>query len=536
MGTTACNGGCSDLQTDVDHCGACDTPCPDRPNTVASCAAHSCHYECAFGFVDLNGDLQTSGATGCECHLTDPNDKPDLSFSDSNCDGIDGKKDSAVFVSPAGNDLNPGTLAAPKKTLGAAIASAATFTPARDVYVATGTYPEALVLVSGVSIYGNFNASTGWSRSVGGVTQINSPTTPAVLAEGLNQRTELQLLRITAPGATGVGASSEGVRVVNSTGPVELRVLTIAAGSGTAGTDGGDGTPGAGGSGGTQGATGPGGHGTGGGSSCGARGGGGGNGVTGLQAGFGGVSGVTVPGGGQGGVGGPMGTAYGSCGLNPTVGQSAPNNAQPGNPGPSGANGVPSSHLGLFSSNGYQASVGGDGTNGGPGGGGGGGASGGGGGGSPCLDSSSGSGGGGGGGGCGGASGGGGAGGGGSFGIVSVSSTVSVDQSHFTTVAGGKGGNGGGGGGGGGGGNGSSGGLPSSNAAGAGAPGREGGVGGAGGGGAGGAGGPSVCIAYRGTPPTSSANVCVHGLGGSGGTGGTSPGATGATGDLLEFP
>src|SRR2546425_8871423 len=44
-------------------------------------------------------------------------DLPDPMNEDSNCDGIDGTADYAIFVSPTGNDANPGTKDQPVKTI-----------------------------------------------------------------------------------------------------------------------------------------------------------------------------------------------------------------------------------------------------------------------------------------------------------------------------------------------------------------------------------------------------------------------------------
>ena len=52
-------------------------------------------------------------------------DLPDLFFVDSNCDGIDGTADNAVFASPTGNDMNPGTKDKPKRQIQAAVVAAA---------------------------------------------------------------------------------------------------------------------------------------------------------------------------------------------------------------------------------------------------------------------------------------------------------------------------------------------------------------------------------------------------------------------------
>lgn len=62
---------------------------------------------------DLDGDL-TGGAA--DCAPLDPSvhpgapDRPDLDFTDTNCDGIDGDKSQAIFVSAVdGNDAGTGT-------------------------------------------------------------------------------------------------------------------------------------------------------------------------------------------------------------------------------------------------------------------------------------------------------------------------------------------------------------------------------------------------------------------------------------------
>ncbi len=48
--------------TSVAHCGGCGMACAARANSVASCAAGRCAYECATGFADCDGDA----ANGCE--------------------------------------------------------------------------------------------------------------------------------------------------------------------------------------------------------------------------------------------------------------------------------------------------------------------------------------------------------------------------------------------------------------------------------------------------------------------------------------
>src|SRR5215208_3371238 len=77
-----------------------------------------------------------------DCGPADPKifpgapDLPDLSFVDSNCDRIDGTETSAVFVSPLGQDTNPGTKAAPMRSLQGAVTRAAEM--GKQVYAAAG--------------------------------------------------------------------------------------------------------------------------------------------------------------------------------------------------------------------------------------------------------------------------------------------------------------------------------------------------------------------------------------------------------------
>ena len=62
------------LQTDAANCGACGRSCEalKGANTVVTgCAAGTCQFACAVGFVDLNGDLAFGSAgNGCECQVS----------------------------------------------------------------------------------------------------------------------------------------------------------------------------------------------------------------------------------------------------------------------------------------------------------------------------------------------------------------------------------------------------------------------------------------------------------------------------------
>ena len=543
LNTTACDGLYS-CDATRKYCVRATKPCPDRANAATACTASgqttTCAWTCNATYVDLDGDLSRpppGTSDGCECHATDLVDKPTLAMVDGNCDGIVGNIANAIFVDTvSGNDANAGTMALPKKTIGAGITTAAAAQPLKDVYVSKGTYNELVTMSDGVSVYGGYDASNKWARALTNVTATVSSTPIGVLAANLAKVTELQLFNVTSANASGTngsgdGNSSYGVLVLGSSGGVTINGCIITSGSGATGASGANGNGGApGASGGDASNENPGG---GGGSSCGASGGQGGPGVSGVTQGVNGNNGTTVSSGGQGANGGPGGGA-GYCNtVNAGNGGNAPpvtTNGSQGNPGTNGS--VGASFGGFDGAGNYQPPSGGDGlTWGAPGGGGGGGGSGGGTShgcgflGTGCCSSTSGGGGGGGGGGCGGQFGRGGRGGGSSFAIASVGSTLIVTGStKLTTTNGGAGGQGGSGGGGGGGGNpgGGGGGTNSGNhPAGNGASGSSGGFGGVGGGAAGGTGGASICIAYKGTSPTSTGTQCTLGGGGTGGSGGS---------------
>jgi hypothetical protein len=430
-------------------------------------------------------------------------------------------KDNALFVNGgSGDDGNPGTRALPKRTIQAAVDTAA-LTNA-DVYVTAANYVAGtFVLANRVSLYGGYDAD--WQRDSSRMFSTLIGGTRAVSGDGVSNLT-LDGLRIRSADATVVGESSYALVLANASDVAITRnVMTVGHGAGggngargadgtyvPAHMDGGDGgagscdgpTRGLGGVGASAiGTTGPN-----------AGGAGGMGGAEGLFTGEGGYMGASPNGqwtpAGAGGAGGNPGSAGGS--------------GWDGTNGADGGVGIPGANMGTFSDTGYlAANAGGTGTSGisGAGGGGGGG---GGGQGGPLVNDGTGNGGGGGGsGGVGGSGGAGGGGGGGSFAIYLVNvSAVTIRSNSLTVGAGGSGGPGGFGGLGGAGGIGGAGGNNCTSEIGAGGEGGNGGRGGDGGRGGGGTGGPSVAIAADGvsqfTAPLME-NVISLGGGGAGG-------------------
>jgi len=144
------------------NCGKCGKNCAALtfPNAVGRCDASGdvpfCTIGCDDGWLDVDGNP----ANGCECTPVAGPDNPEVVAgpgNDSNCDGIDGEKDNAIFVSKEGSDANSGAFGDPKRTIQAGVDAAAS-AGKRDVYVATGVYNESVRLETGVRVYGGYSS------------------------------------------------------------------------------------------------------------------------------------------------------------------------------------------------------------------------------------------------------------------------------------------------------------------------------------------------------------------------------------------
>jgi hypothetical protein len=531
-----CNGlpadGCevqaNSFPSNSSNCGGCGIVC-SLPNALGVCSASLCQStvaSCNAGFVDLNGN----GADGCEyaCTATGT-DLPDDAFVDANCDGIDGDASAAVFVSPGGNDANPGTRALPMLTVSAALSLAAT-SGKSQVYLDQGLYLGTVQLVNGISLYGGYSSASNWSRSAANVSEIRGTTASGgalrgVVGDSLSSTTILDRLKITTSNATGAGVSTYALHCT-SCPAIVVKNCTLAAGNagpGSAGTAGTSGASGTNGTGGTNGAcdtnvSAPGGGG--GTSTCTRTGGSGGAGRYATLAGLAGQSGVGPTNPGNGGNAGDPGQP----------GQ----NGQPGAAGTAGTAG-PGGSGGSIVAGLWVGSDGAPGANGNPGNGGGGG---GGGGGQNCFTCQNGTGnggGGGGGGGCGGIAGTGGTAGGGSFGAFFRNTTgFTIQNTNIQSGAGGAGGSGAAGGSGGANGVGGAGAsLCSPAEVGRGGNGGNGGAGGASGASGGGAGGVSWAVYRVSSVGTITGGSLTAGFGGNGGTSPGNAGVDGASGTLF---
>lgn len=533
-GVSSIDGSSVDSAADASFDGALlDGPAPEAGSDADIDATPNCTMGCLPNTWNLDGNPAT-GVCGCEysCTQTSPtNDSIDPNFIDDNCDGTDGVVAKCVFVAASqGDDVNGvGTRQNPLKTIGAAIQYANTHALS-GVCVSGETYAEAVQVVSGISIYGGFNANDPvfkFRRSANVTTSVSAQGT-VFAAPQINIETHLEGLTIDALPTMTSGASIYGVRLGSGAGALYVRydILQIATGN--------DGVSGAAGVAFPQPQAPSGIVGQGGCNACFGMGAGGPQpaciefGGKGGNGGFDSSPGETGSPGSGGAGGGSPGVATGLCMSRSGVGG-------PGTVGAVGAQGTVGTggaSIGIVSALLYSPSAGasgGNGTNAKGGGGGGGG-----GGGAASIFCNADRGGGGGSGGCGGLggfAGAGGAGGGGSFGVFAAGGNVIVTACQITTQAGGKGGKGGDGAAGQIGGLGVSGGLPADDSGGGGA-GNQGGAGGAGGPAGGGGGGPSACLAHAASATvTFTQNTCVLGAAGVGGAGGTNPrGATAPAG------
>lgn len=254
-------------------------------------------------------------------------DPPDPDAIDSNCDGFDGDPSAGVFVTPTGDDAAAGTRAAPKRTVQAAIDTAAL--EGKDVFLDSAIFsddnPAGVSMKDGVNLYGGYRAADGWDRRpIPSATRIEGAP-QAATANGITA--EIQLLELR--GNADAGRTSYGLRAIGgahvTVRRARVRALDAVAGGRNANGDHGrigkngesggtgdeDGAAGGGGAGGSNALSGAGavwtaaaaGNGTDGTTGSGGGGGGGGGGQGGALCDNGGGAG-----GGGGGAGGELGT------------------------------------------------------------------------------------------------------------------------------------------------------------------------------------------------------------------------------------
>ena len=156
-------------------------------------------------------------------------DDPDDSFTDTNCDGIDGDKSKAVFVASSGSDTADGTWGNPVATLGKGIALAVS--NSKDLYVCAGDYAENITINTvGVRVYGGYDCKQNWARNSSSQAHLASQSGSALVITNSDQPVVFDHFDISSADAQ-AGLSSVAVFVSKAT-QVTLRRGAYTAGAG----------------------------------------------------------------------------------------------------------------------------------------------------------------------------------------------------------------------------------------------------------------------------------------------------------------
>lgn len=143
-----------------------------------------------------------------------------------------------VFVSTRGSDTADGSREHPLARIQAGIDLAKRL--GKRVYVCGGTYREALVVASSISVIGGLDCTGGDWRVGGARARVESPISPAVQAMDIAAATRLESLDVVAPAATEPGGSSIALLASNANALV-VASSKLTAGDGAKGADGADG-------------------------------------------------------------------------------------------------------------------------------------------------------------------------------------------------------------------------------------------------------------------------------------------------------
>ncbi len=215
----------------------------DTPDTID---IDVCSAGCPGGLINLDA-LPETGECGCEYSCTPASDEDpiDAAQADDNCDGSDGVVADCVFVSASlGDDSASGDRLDPVATIAQGIAVAET-SGRSAVCVSGEDYPEAVAMVSGVSLFGGFDQldpDFAFRRKPASLTTIHASGT-VVIAEAIEAETVIAGLTILAETPTGPGESTYGVRLVGGEGLLRVYLNNITAASATGGSNGTSGLP-----------------------------------------------------------------------------------------------------------------------------------------------------------------------------------------------------------------------------------------------------------------------------------------------------
>jgi hypothetical protein len=233
-GNPSCGGG--QHFCDSSHQCQCTPLTPSQVSATCGSVPNGCGGTLMLGTC---GPFQVCGSQNT-CVCASSIDAPDDSFQDTNCDGIDGDKNAAIFVSASGNDANSGVFGQPVATLNQAIARAgATFKHA--IYISAGTYAAPTTAwPNGMNLYGGYDAS--WNRNALASNRALLMTlTSGWLLQSISTATTIERVVIKSAATVSPGESSQAMRMVGCNSSLAIRytdIIAVVALAGAAGSPG----------------------------------------------------------------------------------------------------------------------------------------------------------------------------------------------------------------------------------------------------------------------------------------------------------
>lgn len=171
------------IYDNLKHCGYCFNDCTEYYKSeihhttgaclvqsgTASCGMGACLKETVGGIAYEWVNADQDPANGCECRRRNGNtsvDEPDIpaeygpggNFVDENCDGVDGVKADAIFVSKSASANGDGSFDKPFNNITDAIKRWSSANK-KYILVSEGIYEEDLVLVEGVRLHGGYSSN-----------------------------------------------------------------------------------------------------------------------------------------------------------------------------------------------------------------------------------------------------------------------------------------------------------------------------------------------------------------------------------------
>jgi hypothetical protein len=248
---------------DIHNCGGCGIDCTENPLPEGdlTCGGAATEPQCAMLCDDTLDGIQVGDAldadlviaTGCECTVAALGDEPGPALAveiDANCDGADGVAAESYYVAPDGDDSAAGSphhpLASIQAAIEAAYASLDSAAPRPHVFVAAGSYGEAVTLRDGVLLHGGYRPdylsldpasyeseifAPSYDASVGGAALVG-------VGIGLEMETLVEGVHVLGASAPTAGMPSVGAYLRSCGELLVVRDATVEAGNGVDGADG----------------------------------------------------------------------------------------------------------------------------------------------------------------------------------------------------------------------------------------------------------------------------------------------------------